>query len=196
MVELLGAFFLTFVAMASMLGNENSLITVGVALVGLTLMALVFIFGKVSGGHFNPAISVGAWSVGKLDTKDLPFYVVLQIGGALLAKLAIGFFGEVNLPTASMTKPINVLLAEAAGALIFSLGVASVAMAKEKLSSSSPFFIGLSLMLGLSLATILGSVGVLNPAISVGLNILAWPYLVGSVVGSLIGFNLYKYLVA
>ncbi len=195
-VEMVGAFLLTFTVMTTLLSSGNGVFLPTFMLAGLTLMILAFVFGKVSGGHFNPAISIGAWSVGKLPGKDLPFYVVMQIAGAVLARMAIGYFGELSIPRTSIDKPVSVLMAEAMGAMVFGLGVASVVLAKEKLGNNSTFFIGLALMLGLVLAGSIGSVGILNPAISVGLNILAWPYLVGSVVGSLIGFNLYKYLVA
>lgn len=194
--EMVGTFLLTFLVMSTLLVGGGGGVLPTFMLAGLSYMALVFMLGRVSGGHFNPAISIGAWSVGKLETKDLPFYVVMQVAGAVLARVALGALGELTVPNVGVSKPVLLMVYEAVGMIVLALGFASVILAKEKLSSSSgPFIIGLSLLLGLALAGALGSIGILNPAISVGLNILAWPYLVGPVVGSIAGFNLYKFLV-
>ena len=49
------------------------------------LMAVIFILGKVSGGNFNPAVSVMLAMAGKLNMKELAPYVVAQIAGGLAA---------------------------------------------------------------------------------------------------------------
>ena len=53
--------------------------------IGLALMIVIFILGKVSGGNFNPAVSVMMAMAGKLSMKDLAPYVVAQILGGLAA---------------------------------------------------------------------------------------------------------------
>lgn len=58
----------------------------GVALAfGLTVMCGAYAFGHVSGGHFNPAVSVGLATAGRFDWKDLPAYVVTQCAGSITA---------------------------------------------------------------------------------------------------------------
>ncbi len=58
----------------------------GVALAfGLTVVTMAYAVGHVSGGHFNPAISLGAAVSGRLPWKDLPGYWISQIVGGLLA---------------------------------------------------------------------------------------------------------------
>lgn len=58
----------------------------GVALAfGLTVMCGVYAFGHVSGGHFNPAVSVGLATAGRFDWKELPAYVAAQCAGAIAA---------------------------------------------------------------------------------------------------------------
>ena len=52
---------------------------------GLTVLTGAFALGHISGGHFNPAVSVGLWVGGRFDTKDLIPYVVSQVVGAVLA---------------------------------------------------------------------------------------------------------------
>ncbi|MDE2052296.1 MAG: aquaporin Z [Gammaproteobacteria bacterium] len=57
---------------------------VGVALAfGLTVLTAVYALGPISGGHFNPAVSVGLWTGGRFPLADLPFYVVAQIAGGV-----------------------------------------------------------------------------------------------------------------
>ena len=53
--------------------------------IGLGLMASIFILGKKSGGHFNPAVSVMMAMAGKMNMTDLAPYVVAQIAGGLAA---------------------------------------------------------------------------------------------------------------
>jgi len=58
----------------------------GVALAfGLTVLTMVYAIGPISGGHFNPAVSVGLWAGGRFPGKDLLPYVVAQVVGAIAA---------------------------------------------------------------------------------------------------------------
>jgi aquaporin Z len=57
----------------------------GVALAfGLTVLTMVYAIGHVSGGHLNPAVSVGLWAGGRFPASDLPGYVIAQVLGAVL----------------------------------------------------------------------------------------------------------------
>lgn len=58
---------------------------VGVALAfGLTVLTGVYAFGHISGGHFNPAVSLGLWAGGRFDGKNLFPYIVAQVLGGIL----------------------------------------------------------------------------------------------------------------
>jgi aquaporin Z len=62
----------------------------GVALAfGLTVVTMAYAVGHVSGGHFNPAISLGAAVSGRLPWKDLPGYWISQVVGGLLAGITL-----------------------------------------------------------------------------------------------------------
>ncbi len=62
----------------------------GVALAfGLTVVTMAYAVGHVSGGHFNPAITLGACVSGRTSWKDLPGYWIAQVVGGLLAGLAL-----------------------------------------------------------------------------------------------------------
>ena len=58
----------------------------GVALAfGLTVLTMAYAVGHISGGHFNPAVSLGLWSAGKFSGKDLIGYIIVQVIGAIVA---------------------------------------------------------------------------------------------------------------
>ncbi|KFF06047.1 aquaporin Z [Flavobacterium reichenbachii] len=58
----------------------------GVALAfGLTVLAMAYAVGHISGGHFNPAVSFGLWAGGKFPVKDLVPYIIAQCVGAVAA---------------------------------------------------------------------------------------------------------------
>lgn len=57
---------------------------VGVSLAfGLTVVTIAYGLGHISGAHLNPAVSVGAWVAGRLETKDLGPYIVAQVLGGI-----------------------------------------------------------------------------------------------------------------
>jgi len=63
---------------------------VGVSLAfGLTVVTGAYALGHISGGHFNPAVSVGAWAAGRLETKDLLPYIVAQIIGGIVGAFVL-----------------------------------------------------------------------------------------------------------
>lgn len=62
----------------------------GVALAfGLTVLTMAFAVGHISGGHFNPAVSLGLWAGGKFEAKDLVGYIAAQLVGAIAAAGAL-----------------------------------------------------------------------------------------------------------
>ena len=75
LAEFLGTMFFLYVILAT--GDAVA--------IGLALMIVIFILGKVSGGNFNPAVSVMMAAAGKLSMKDLPIYLVAQVAGGLAA---------------------------------------------------------------------------------------------------------------
>ena len=75
LAEFLGTLFFLYVILAT--GDAVA--------IGLALMAVIFILGKYSGGHFNPAVSVMMAAAGKTSMKDLAPYIIAQIAGGLAA---------------------------------------------------------------------------------------------------------------
>lgn len=84
--EFLGTFLLVFGGAGTAIFAAEHVGVLGVALAfGLTVLVGVYAFGPISGGHFNPAVSVGLAVAGRFAWKDLPGYVIVQIVGAIAA---------------------------------------------------------------------------------------------------------------
>ncbi len=94
MAKLLSEFVGTFMLVASVCGaalftaafpgNGAGILGVSFA-VGLTVLAMAYAVGHVSGGHFNPAVTIGLWAGGKFETKDMPTYIGAQVAGGVAA---------------------------------------------------------------------------------------------------------------
>ncbi|WP_458628983.1 aquaporin Z [Winogradskyella sp. PC D3.3] len=88
--EFFGTFWLVFGGCGSAIFAagfpELGIGFLGVALAfGLTVLTMAFAVGHISGGHFNPAVSIGLWAGGKFEAKDLLGYIVAQVVGAIAA---------------------------------------------------------------------------------------------------------------
>jgi glycerol uptake facilitator-like aquaporin len=159
------------------------------ATAGLTLAVLVLALGRVSGGHFNPAVTLGAWSVRKVETTTALVYIAAQMFGGLLALVLFQYFSNSTVANVGGGFDSRVFFAEMGGAFVFTHGIAAAVM--QKLSGyKQAFLIGTSLMLGAIVASTASS-GILNPAVALGLNSWSWTYALAPVVGSLLGFNVY-----
>ena len=152
--EVVGTFFLVVAALLSPAGLTF-------ALVGLTLLVMVLVLGKVSGAHLNPAVTVGLITARQFPLQAGLLYVVAQVIGAFLAFAFGSLVGRV-LPT---TEPhANALWFEVIGTVLLVFVVTRVVMAGLS-PSASALGIGLALSIGLAIAGP-SSGGVLNPAIA------------------------------
>ncbi len=90
--ELLGTFGMVLLGTgaATMDGLGHRLGAAGVGLVfGLAVMSMILLFGKTSGAHINPAVSLAMVAAGKLSAKRLPGYLIAQFSGAILASVVV-----------------------------------------------------------------------------------------------------------
>ena len=90
LAEFFGTFWLVFCGCGSALFAAGipdlGIGFVGVSLAfGLTVLTMAYAVGHVSGGHFNPAVSLGLWAGGRFDAKDLLPYIIAQCIGAIAA---------------------------------------------------------------------------------------------------------------
>ncbi len=187
-VELIGAFTLTLVVALSLAGMFPVSTPV---LAALTLGLFVYTIGSISGSHINPAVTLGAWSIKKISTKDALFYIIAQCIGAALAMMVVSKVGSAPVLTVSNTG--LVFLAELVGTFFFTFGIASVIFSKNH-EAVSGVVVGGSLLLGITIAALMGSNGVLNPAVAFGIGSFNLVYILGPIVGSVLGMQAYKYV--
>jgi aquaporin Z len=90
MAEMIGTFVLVFGGVGSAVLAGTKIGYAGVALAfGLSLLAMVYTIGPISGCHINPAVTFGAFLTGKISSRDAIAYVISQIIGAVVAAAII-----------------------------------------------------------------------------------------------------------
>ena len=159
-MEAVGTLFL--VASIGLSGNPLA--------IGLTLAVMIYIGGHVSGGHYNPAVSLAVLLRGKLDAGKFVPYVLAQIVGAILGALVVWVLkGETFAPAPAVGAELwKAFLVE----VLFTFVLASTVLATATTKATQGnyiygFAIGLSVTAGaLSGGPISG--GAFNPAVGVG----------------------------
>ena len=220
LAEFIGTFWLVFGGCGSAIFAaafpELGIGFLGVALAfGLTVLTGAFALGHISGGHFNPAVSVGLWVGGRFDIKDLIPYVVSQVVGAVLAAWVLylivqgqaGFAGTGGFATNGYAELspgkyslISALMIEIVLTAMF-LIVIMGATDKRAPAGFAPIAIGLALTL-IHLISIPVTNTSVNPARSTGVAVFAetaalsqlWLFWVAPIVGAIIGAIIYKIL--
>jgi aquaporin Z len=208
--EFLGTFWLVFGGCGSAVlaagFPELGIGFTGVALAfGLTVLTGAYAFGSISGGHFNPAVSVGLVVAGRFPGKDLPGYVGAQLLGAIVAGAALylvasgkagfvpgGFasngYGEHSPGGYSLT---SALVIETLLTFVFLMVIISVTTAGRIPAGFAPIAIGLALTL-IHLISIPVTNTSVNPARSLGVALFAdgwalqqlWLFIVAPVAGA------------
>lgn len=185
LAELLGTFGLTL-AVALSLASGSTVATPVVA--ALTLGLFVYTLGPISGAHLNPAVTIGLWSVRQIEPTKAAGYILAQLVGAGLAFI----LARAMAPAAVLVVNNSLLvgLAELIGAFFFVFGIAAVVSGKVP-SSLSGVVVGGSLLLGITLASITSN-GVLNPAVALGIGSFNVMYLLGPILGAVLGAAAFK----
>lgn len=198
LVEAIGTFFLVFTIGSVVIApGAGSLAPLAI---GAALMVMIFAGGHVSGGHFNPAVSLAVWMRGKLSTGDLLPYWLAQVAAAVVAAWAVHFFKSPGSPVVALAIGWKAaLLAE----FLFTFALAWVVLnvATSKGTAGNSFYglaIGMTVMTG---AFAVGGVsgGAFNPAVAVGITLMGlqtwsnfWVFLVGNFGGAAVAALTYK----
>lgn len=188
----------------------------GVALAfGLTVLTMAYAVGHISGGHFNPAVSVGLFVGGRFDGKDLLPYIVSQVIGAVAAAAvlyliasgkagfdaAAGFasngYGEHSPDGYSLTAALLIEVVLTVFFLIIIMGATD----KRAPAGFAPIAIGLALTL-IHLISIPVTNTSVNPARSTGVALFQgswaigqlWLFWVAPIIGGAIGAAIYRFI--
>lgn len=206
--ELLGTFALTsfILAISSLSGGGNPL------MIGLTIAGLYLVFARLSGGQLNPAITLGLMALKKISLLKGAGYIVAQFAGAAGGFVVVNQFVQAY-PSNETTGQVLTLFqatladadhwrpffAEALGALFIGFALAAIVLNRKNETEGS-LAIGLAFLGGLTVA-LLGSAGILNPAVALSLGAYQidnfWTilqYALGPVAGVVVGALAYKLL--
>jgi aquaporin Z len=214
--ELLGTFWLvlggcgTAVLATGVVADGLSVGILGVSLAfGLTVLTGAYAFGAISGGHFNPAVTIGLIVAKRFDAKDALGYIVAQILGAILASAVIlvvakGMEGGYDVDASGLAQngwgdkftgfSIGAaLITEIVMTAIF-LFVIVIATRKGAPAGTAPVAIGLCLTL-IHLISIPVTNTSVNPARSIGPALFAggdaigqvWLFIVAPIIGAALG---------
>ena len=205
LAELLGTFLFMMVGYMSVAAfGLESVPAPGLLVVpfsfGLGLLAAIFAFGHVSGGHFNPAVTIAMILDKRTKPVDGIGYIVAQIVGAIGAAAVVLITVSKEAVAAGTTKPgtgitdTNALIIETIFTAIF---LVVILTSSKRSGSMAAVAIPLTLVsIHFALATVTGSS--VNPARSIGSALVGgdmnalWIYLVGPTIGGIIGWGIFK----
>lgn len=160
---------------------------------GVAIATIYSAVGKFSGGHFNPAITLGMFSIRELTFVRTITYIIAQALGALGAWQLYEYLTERTLKNATTAFDWRIMIAEAVGMVIFTMAVAAIVKQKVEGWQAAATY-GLAYFVGLTVAG-LASNGILNPALALGVRSFDLNYFIGPVVGTLVGMGLYVYVI-
>lgn len=219
LVEFIGTFWLVFAGCGSAVlaagYPELGIGFVGVSFAfGLTVLTMAYSIGHISGCHLNPAVSIGLWTAGKFETKELLPYIVVQVLGGVVGALLLyliatgkagfevgGFasngYGTLSPDGYSMTSALMIEVVLTFMFLFIILGSTS----KNAPAGFAPIAIGLGLTL-IHLVSIPVTNTSVNPARSTAAALFAdtaamsqlWLFWVAPIVGAIIAGVLWKWL--
>ena len=182
---------------------------IGTALAfGLAVVAMAYTIGGISGCHINPAITLGVWVSGRMNSKDAVLYMLFQvigaIAGAAILYLCTSTSGEAVVGTGANACQPGVsltggLVAEIVFTMIFVLVVLGTTDSKKGAGNFAGLAIGLSLVL-VHLVCIRYTGTSVNPARSIGPALFEggaaleqlWIFIVGPFAGALLAAGIWK----
>lgn len=168
LTEFIGTYFLVFTVISTLLFGVDGIVCAFAA--GFALMICVYAGGYISGGHYNPAVSIAAAVRGALDLKQLIPYWISQVLGAVAAVYSVIAFVKIPDLTFCPFTPVQIIVGEFLFTFLLCYTVLHVATsAKTSGNSYFGFAIGSSVTLGA--LTVGGTMcfGAFNPAVALSL---------------------------
>jgi MIP family channel proteins len=176
---------------------------------GLALFAVICMFGAVSGGHFNPAVTVAVAVVRRISPIDAVIYILAQLCGAVLgALLTKGLlldegravhYGAGSISSLLSGNPAGAAV-EAIGVFTLVLVILAVVFSKKSVKDWGPMAIGLTFVFMVMVGGPLTG-ACFNPARWFGAALVSnewggvWPYLVGPLVGALVAVGVWRFVI-
>ena len=194
--ELIGTFILVALGSMSVLGSDGNLVIIAFGF-GIALMIALYAVGHISGGHFNPAVSLAMRLGGALSTSDMIGYWVAQVVGAILASLAVLAMAGSDAVADTMNTFSDVGPAFGAEIILTGAFVLVIMVVVSQGLGHARTVISLSLV-GIHLAGVHISGASVNPARSLGPALVAgdlgdmWLYIVAPMIGGVAAWVITK----
>lgn len=191
-VEFIGTFFLVLTIGMSVVESKSVPGAGALAplAIGSALMVMIYAGGHISGGHYNPAVTLAVWMRGKCTTAEMPAYMVAQVMGAAGAAFTVLYLKQSPKITPSTPAVPPALLAEFLFTFALCYVVLNVATARGTAGNSNyGLAIGFTVLTG---AFAVGAVSgaAFNPAVAVGVSLMGlsamaniWIYFVANFLG-------------
>ena len=196
--EFIGTFFLVLTVGMCVLNPHSAGVLAPLA-IGSVLATLVYAGGHISGGHYNPAVSLAAYIRGKLKLQELGTYWIAQLIAAIVAAFVVIYFKGKSSDTPMILDAPKVLLAEFLFTFALCYVVLNVATAKSTSGNSYfGFAIGFIVLAGAyAVGTISGAA--FNPAVALGASILnltqwadLWIFIAANLLGGVAAAYVFK----
>ena len=195
--EFIGTFFLVLTIGLTVLSGASGVIAP--LAIGAALMVMIFATGHVSGGHLNPAVTLGVLLRGRCTYSDAVGYWIAQLLAGVVAALLVGFLRGAPAEAAVPPATVEALLVEFLFTFALVFVVLNVATAKANVNNS--FYglaIGTTVMVGaFSVGDISG--GAFNPAVALGISIMGlspwsalWIFLVANLLGGAVAALVFR----
>jgi aquaporin Z len=188
LTEFIGTFFLVLTIGCTVIPGAAGVIPP--LAIGSALMVMIYAGGHVSGGHYNPAVTLGVWIRGRCATADIVPYWAAQVIAAVAASFTATFL--VGAPKAAALVPAVAPALVAEFLFTFALVYVVLNTATAKATSGNSYFglaIGFTVLTG---AFAVGGVsgGAFNPAVAVGLAVMGlvstpsiWVHIAADLIG-------------
>jgi aquaporin Z len=197
LVEFIGTFFLVLVVGLTVIDpGAGSLAPLAI---GSALMVMVYAGGHISGGHYNPAVTLAVWMRGKCDTKDVPLYMAAQVAAGLIAAMIVRFLKVDAIIAPANPDAVRALLVE----FLFTFALCYVVLntATSKKNAGNSYYglaIGFTVLIGAYAGGAISG-GAYNPAVAVGITTMGlssigniWIFLIGNFAGGAAAATAYK----
>jgi aquaporin Z len=196
--EFIGTFFLVLTIGCTVVGAGTGVIAP--LAIGAALMVMVFAGGHISGGHYNPAVTLGVLIRGKVNAADVVPYWIAQFAAAAVAAIIVSKFFRAGVAVTPIAPNVGpALLAE----FLFTFALVYVVLnaATAEGTSGNSFYglaIGMTVMTG---AFAVGDIsgGAFNPAVALGISVMgisSWPniwiYLVADFAGAVVAAVIFQ----
>jgi len=198
--EFIGTFFLVLTVGTTCIPGAAGSVLTPIA-IGASLMVMIYAGGHISGGHFNPAVTLAVFTRGRIEMKDVIPYWIAQVAAGICAALVATFLvGKSGTPMDIKSIPAAFL---AEFLFTFALAYVVVNAATAKANAGNSFYglaIGFTVVVG---AIAVGGIsgGAFNPAVAIGAGVMKlvsisqiWIHIIADLAGGLVAGITFKCL--